>query len=104
MTEQHGVDLLLLDPPYPNKSAERLASNKGRTRPRSGMDSSSSATAPASTSKVRANAAYHTVSDIYDLWALKLPVRAALEAGGPGRKTVVGVWVTNNVGSNRFPQ
>lgn len=77
--------LLLLDPPYPNRSATRLndqrlrrcqqAKPDGRTRPE----------------------AYAPTADLFDLWALKTPITALLALAEPDEAPLVACWVTNDV-------
>ncbi|KAK0565339.1 hypothetical protein OC861_003813 [Tilletia horrida] len=90
-----GVDLLVIDPPYPNYSADRLSGRLSRKRKRD------KEAAPEPNSGVQAPDAYLTV-DLYDLWALKTPVRDLLQSGGSQRGTLVAVWVTHHPKAKGF--
>ncbi|KAE8237464.1 hypothetical protein A4X06_0g9221 [Tilletia controversa] len=91
--KQGGVDLLVIDPPYPNHSAERLSGQSTRKRKNREDD-----TEPAPKNR---HEGYETV-DLYDLWTLKTPVRELLHAGGMRRGTLVAVWVTHSPKAKRF--
>lgn len=77
--DRKGFDLILLDPPFPNYSANRLSKQKSK----------------------RSSNSYSTVDDLYDLWPLKTSLNHALEMGGRDRGTLVGCWVTNSVSRSR---
>ena len=62
-----GVDLILLDPPWPNRSAQRAWQGRQSVR------------------------RYRTMDDIYDLWLLRPWMEALLQ-----QHTLVAVWVTNH--------
>ena len=62
-----GVDMILLDPPWPNRSAQRAWQGRQNVR------------------------RYRTMDDIYDLWLLRPWMEALLR-----RHTLVAVWVTNH--------
>ena len=70
---QHPPSLLLLDPPYPNFSAQRLQSRRETYKP---------------------------VEDLFDLWNMKKPVQELLACGRSG--VLVGCWVTNHAKAQRF--
>ena len=72
-----GVDVLLLDPPWPNQSAARAHR--------------------ATHHDVRATRhAYETLSDLYDIWRLRPTLEPLLV-----HRPLLAVWITNHVGSAR---
>ncbi|KDN39749.1 hypothetical protein K437DRAFT_258918 [Tilletiaria anomala UBC 951] len=93
--EHGGVDLLYVDPPYPNMSAERLAR------------SSMSANEDGNAASMHRHSSYATAADLYDLWRLRAPLTSLLAASrgqAPARRTrtLVAFWITNAPKVRRF--
>ena len=66
-----GVDLVLIDPPWPNRSAARAR----------GAGTVSS---------------YETLTDLYDVWRLRPALESLLAAAPDGGAPLVALWVTNH--------
>jgi N6-adenosine-specific RNA methylase IME4 len=68
--------LILLDPPWPNISAQRQNDRKA--------------------------SAYSTVDDLYDLWRIREPVSALLDTAGDTEPALVACWITNHAKVQSF--
>lgn len=66
-----GVDLVLIDPPWPNRSAARA-----RT--------------------ARTASSYETLTDLYDVWRLRPALESLLATAPDGVAPLVALWVTNH--------
>ena len=62
-----GADLVLLDPPWPNQSAQRAWRGQSQFK-------------------------YRTMLDLYDMWRLRPAMESLIRP-----HTLVAVWVTNHV-------